>query len=203
MKKKGGCWPVKGRMIGAALPGRRSNCGGCRYFFGDYTSERDLNICQRLPEVECVYSGGSEIASINMLLGAASAGARAMTSSSGPGISLMQEGLSYMAGSAAGADCQYYATRPGWGDCRLSGDYWQATRGSRHSDYRLIVLANSVQEMYDRRQSPSPADSTIRYDPGRCYPGAMKEPITLSPRNQISRPSPGRLPAQKDASPVD
>jgi len=94
----------------------------------------------------------SEIASINLLLGASATGARAMTSSSSPGISLMQEGISYMAGSELPAVIiNISRSGPGLGGISPSqGDYFQATRGGGHGDYRMIVLAPStVQEMYD------------------------------------------------------
>lgn len=99
-----------------------------------------------------VLQAESEIASINMIYGAAGAGARVMTSSSSPGISLMQEGLSYIA--AAQLPClivNIVRGGPGLGTIQPSqGDYFQATKGGGHGDYRLIVLApNSVQEMAD------------------------------------------------------
>ncbi len=99
-----------------------------------------------------VLQAESEIASINMMYGAAGAGARVMTSSSSPGISLMQEGLSYIA--AAQLPClvvNVVRGGPGLGTIQPSqGDYFQATKGGGHGDYRLIVLApNSVQEMAD------------------------------------------------------
>ncbi|MDR1411842.1 MAG: 3-methyl-2-oxobutanoate dehydrogenase subunit beta, partial [Spirochaetaceae bacterium] len=94
----------------------------------------------------------SEIASINMVYGASAAGARAMTSSSSPGISLKQEGISY----AAGADLPVVVVNvsrggPGLGSIApAQSDYFQATRGGGHGDYRCIVLApKSVQECAD------------------------------------------------------
>lgn len=94
----------------------------------------------------------SELAAINMVYGAAGAGARVMTSSSGPGISLMQEGISYM----ASAEIPFLIVNvqrggPGLGTIQPSqGDYFQATKGGGHGDYHLIVLAPaSVQEMAD------------------------------------------------------
>jgi len=94
----------------------------------------------------------SEIAAINMIYGAAGAGARVMTSSSSPGISLMQEGLSYIA--SAQLPCLVVNVArggPGLGTIQPSqGDYFQATKGGGHGDYHLIVLAPaSVQEMAD------------------------------------------------------
>jgi 2-oxoglutarate ferredoxin oxidoreductase subunit alpha len=94
----------------------------------------------------------SELAAINMVYGAAGAGARAMTSSSSPGISLMQEGLSYIA--CAELPCLVVNVNrggPGLGTIQpAQGDYFQATKGGGHGDYNLIVLAPaSVQEMSD------------------------------------------------------
>lgn len=99
-----------------------------------------------------VVQAESELAAINMVYGAAGAGARVMTSSSSPGISLMQEGLSYMA--AAELPCLVVNINrggPGLGTIQPSqSDYWQAVKGGGHGDYRLIVLAPaSVQEMAD------------------------------------------------------
>lgn len=94
----------------------------------------------------------SEIAAINMVLGASATGVRAMTSSSGPGISLKQEGISYMAGSELpGVIVDIMRSGPGLGGIDPSqADYHQATKGGGHGGYRIIVLApNSVQEMYD------------------------------------------------------
>ncbi len=103
------------------------------------------------PEV-VVLQAESEIASINMVYGAAGAGARTMTSSSSPGISLMQEGISYIA--AAELPCLITNVQrggPGLGTIQpAQGDYFQATKGGGHGDYHMIVLApSSVQEMAD------------------------------------------------------
>src|SRR3990167_9182222 len=99
-----------------------------------------------------VVQAESELASINMVYGAGGAGARVMTSSSSPGISLMQEGISYMA--AAEVPCLMVNVQrggPGLGTIQpAQGDYFQATKGGGHGDYHLIVLAPaSVQEMAD------------------------------------------------------
>lgn len=99
-----------------------------------------------------VVQAESELAAINMIYGAAGAGARVMTSSSSPGISLMQEGLSYIA--AAELPCLVVNVNrggPGLGTIQPSqSDYWQAVKGGGHGDYHLIVLApSSVQEMAD------------------------------------------------------
>lgn len=99
-----------------------------------------------------VLQAESELAAINMVYGAAGCGRRAMTSSSGPGISLKQEGLSYLAGTEL--PClvvNVVRGGPGLGTIQPSqSDYFQATKGGGHGDYRLIVLApSSVQEMAD------------------------------------------------------
>ena len=129
---------------------------GCRCYFGyPITPQNEIPeaLSVLLPE-----NGGqfvqaeSEVAASNMLLGAAACGIPAMTSSSGCGISLMQEAISYMAGShVPGVIVNMQRGGPGLGDIGPSqGDYFQAVKGGGHGDYHLIVLApNSVQEMYD------------------------------------------------------
>jgi 2-oxoglutarate ferredoxin oxidoreductase subunit alpha len=99
-----------------------------------------------------IFQAESEVASINMVYGAGGTGARVMTSSSSPGISLMQEGISYIAG--AEIPCLLVNVNrggPGLGTIQpAQGDYFQATKGGGHGDYRLIVLAPAtVQEMAD------------------------------------------------------
>ncbi|MFA5512848.1 MAG: 3-methyl-2-oxobutanoate dehydrogenase subunit VorB [Candidatus Kapaibacterium sp.] len=99
-----------------------------------------------------VFQAESEVASINMIYGAAGCGRRVMTSSSSPGMSLMQEGISYIAG--AELPCllaNVVRGGPGLGTIQPSqADYFQAVKGGGHGDYKLIVLAPStVQEMVD------------------------------------------------------
>ena len=99
-----------------------------------------------------VLQAESEVAAINMVYGAAASGKRAMTSSSSPGISLKMEGISYMAGAQLpGVILNVVRGGPGLGTIQPSqADYFQATKGGGHGDYRLIVLApSSVQEMAD------------------------------------------------------
>lgn len=129
---------------------------GCRYYFGyPITPQSDIPeyLSGALPKVGGQFvQAESEIGAINMLLGAGATGKRAMTSSSSPGISLKQEGISYMAGSEIpGLIVNIQRSGPGLGGIDPSqGDYFQATRGGGHGDYRVIVLAPaSVQEMYD------------------------------------------------------
>lgn len=133
-----------------------SIAAGCQYYFGyPITPQSDIPeyLARELPKAGGVFiQAESEIASINMLLGASAAGARAMTSSSSPGISLKQEGISYMAGSELpGLIVNICRSGPGLGGIDASqADYFQAVKGGGHGGYHLIVLApNSVQEMYD------------------------------------------------------
>jgi 2-oxoisovalerate ferredoxin oxidoreductase alpha subunit len=129
---------------------------GCRAFYGypiTPASEIAEAAAEFMPKTGGVYvQAESEVAAINMLYGAASAGVRAMTASSGPGISLMQEGISYMAG--AELPCviaDIMRGGPGLGNLGAEqGDYHQVVKGGGHGNYRTIVLApHSVQEMAD------------------------------------------------------
>ncbi|MFA5167160.1 MAG: 3-methyl-2-oxobutanoate dehydrogenase subunit VorB [Candidatus Omnitrophota bacterium] len=129
---------------------------GCRFYAGyPITPQNEVSeyLAQKLPAAGGVFiQAESELAAINMVFGAAATGERAMTSSSSPGISLMQEAISYLA--AAQIPCfiaNIMRGGPGLGNIQGSqADYFQATRGGGHGDYRLIVLAPwSVQEMYD------------------------------------------------------
>ncbi len=129
---------------------------GCQGYFG-YPITPQSEVLEYLAEEGrqrgmIVLQAESELAAINMVYGAAGAGARVMTSSSSPGISLMQEGISYIA--SAELPCLVVNVNrggPGLGTIQPSqGDYFQATKGGGHGDYRLIVLApSSVQEMAD------------------------------------------------------
>ncbi len=129
---------------------------GCRHFFGyPITPQTEVAafMSKRMPKIGGTYlQAESEIAAINMVLGAAAAGVRAMTSSSSPGISLKSEGVSYIAG--CDLPCLIINVErggPGLGGIQPSqSDYWQATRALGHGDFQLIVLAPStVQEMAD------------------------------------------------------
>lgn len=126
---------------------------GCRYFFGypiTPQSEIPEYLSARLPEVGGVFlQAESEVAAINMVFGAAGAGARVMTSSSSPGISLKQEGISSLAAARLPAVIvNVMRGGPGVGNIQASqGDYFQATKGGGHGDYRIVVLAPaSIQE---------------------------------------------------------
>ena len=127
---------------------------GCRHYFGypnTPQTEVAAYMAKRMPKIDGVFlQAESEIASINMVYGAAAAGMRVMTSSSSPGISLKGEGLSYIAGSDVPAFVvNVQRGGPGLGGIQPSqSDYFQATKGGGHGDYHMIVLAPaSVQEM--------------------------------------------------------
>ena len=162
---------------------------GCRHYFGyPITPQTEIAayMAKKMPKIGGVFlQAESEIASINMVYGAAAAGMRVMTSSSSPGISLKTEGLSYIAGSDVPAlVVNVQRGGPGLGGIQPSqSDYFQATKGGGHGDYRMIVLAPaSVQEMasltmkgFDladkyRMTSMILADGTI---------GQMMEPISF------------------------
>ena len=127
---------------------------GVKCYFGyPITPQTEISayMAKYLPEAGGVFlQAESEVSAINMVYGAAGAGARVMTSSSGPGISLKQEGISYIA--AADLPCVIIDVMrggPGLGGIQASqADYFQVVKGGGHGDYRLIVLApSSVEEM--------------------------------------------------------
>lgn len=162
---------------------------GCRHYFGyPITPQTEIAayMAKKMPKIGgCFLQAESEVAAINMVYGVAGTGKRVMTSSSSPGISLKAEGLSYMAGSDL--PCLVVNVQrggPGLGGIQPSqSDYFQATKGGGHGDYRMIVLApSSVQEMasltvkgFDladkyRMTSMILADGTL---------GQMMEPVSL------------------------
>ena len=129
---------------------------GCRHYFGyPITPQTEVAayMAKRMPKIGGTFlQAESEIAAINMVYGVASTGMRVMTSSSSPGISLKAEGLSYMAGADLPAlVVNVQRGGPGLGGIQPSqSDYFQATKGGGHGDYRMIVLVPaSVQEMAD------------------------------------------------------
>ncbi|MBN1394843.1 MAG: 3-methyl-2-oxobutanoate dehydrogenase subunit VorB [Pirellulales bacterium] len=130
--------------------------GGVDCYFGyPITPQNEIiaGMAARLPPLGRVFlQSESELAAISMVHGAAAAGKRAMTTSSSPGVSLMQEGISYIAGSQLPAVVvNVQRGGPGLGNIApAQGDYYQATRGGGNGDYRTIVLApDSAQEMHD------------------------------------------------------
>ncbi len=131
---------------------------GCRHYFGyPITPQTELAayMAKRMPmpEINGVFlQAESEIAAINMVYGVSATGKRVMTSSSSPGVSLKQEGISYIAGADLPAlIVNVQRGGPGLGGIQPSqSDYFQATKGGGHGDYHLIVLTPaSVQEMAD------------------------------------------------------
>ena len=129
---------------------------GCRHFFGyPITPQTEVAayMAKRMPKIGGTYlQAESEVAAINIVLGAASAGVRVMTSSSSPGISLKTEGISYIAGSDL--PCLIINVQrggPGLGGIQPSqADYWQATRATGHGDFHILVFAPAtIQEMVD------------------------------------------------------
>ncbi len=162
---------------------------GCRHYFGyPITPQTEIAayMAKRMPKIGGTFlQAESEIAAINMVYGVASTGKRVMTSSSSPGISLKGEGLSYLAGADLPAlVINVQRGGPGLGGIQPSqSDYFQATKGGAHGDFRMIVLApSSVQEMADltvkgfdladkyRMTSMVLADGTM---------GQMMEPVSL------------------------
>lgn len=129
---------------------------GCKHYFGyPITPQTEIAhyMAKKMPEVGGTFvQAESEIAAINMVYGAASAGVRVMTSSSSPGISLKQEGISYAAGAELPAVIvNIVRCGPGLGGILPAQcDYFQAVKGGGHGDYKLVVLApSSVQELYE------------------------------------------------------
>lgn len=169
---------------------------GCRYFFGyPITPQTELAayMARMLPKVGGTFlQAESEIAAINMVYGAAAAGARAMTSSSSPGISLKGEGVSYMAGAdLPGVIINVERGGPGLGGIQPSqSDYFQATRAMGHGDFYLPVLAPStVQEMADLVYLAFDLADTYR-TPAMILAdgmiGQMMEPVTLPPARDLA-----------------
>jgi len=169
---------------------------GCRYFFGyPITPQNQIPeyFSRRMPQVDGVYlQAESEIAAINMVYGASGAGGRVMTSSSSPGISLKQEGISYIAG--ARLPCviaNIMRGGPGLGGIQPSqSDYYQATRGGGNGDYRTIVLAPStVQEAADLTYEAFDLADQFRMPVmllGDGFLGQMMEPVELPAARELS-----------------
>jgi len=143
-------------MTGNEAIGEGAIRAGCRLYAGyPITPQNELTayMAKHMPENNRVFiQAESELAAINMVFGASAAGARAMTSSSSPGISLKQEGISYLAGCGLPAVIvNIMRGGPGLGNIAPSqSDYFQATKGGGHGDYHCLVLAPaSVQECFD------------------------------------------------------
>jgi len=172
---------------------------GCDAYFGyPITPQNEIPayMSRRMPEEGRVFvQCESELAAINMVFGASATGKRAMTSSSSPGISLMQEGISYLAGAELPAVVvNVMRGGPGLGNIAPSqADYFQATRGGGHGDYRTIVLGpSSVQELVDCM--PLAFDLADQYRMtvvilADGILGQMMEPVVIEKKTQRKLPS--------------
>lgn len=175
-------------------------CAGVEAYFGyPITPQTELleYMSRRMVELGRVFlQAESEIAAINMVYGAACGGARVMTSSSSPGISLMQEGLSYIAGSEVPCVVvDIVRAGPGLGNIFPSqGDYFQVTRSVGHGDFRPIVLAPaSVQEAVDFTVLAfdlAEKYQHIVYVLGDGSIGQMMEPAELPPMRKVKKERP-------------
>jgi len=185
-------------MCGNDAVGEGAIQAGCRHYFGyPITPQNELTayMAKRLGERGGVFiQSESELAAINMVFGASAAGARAMTSSSSPGISLKQEGISYIAG--AELPCvivNIMRAGPGLGDITPSqADYFQAVKGGGHGDYRLIVIGPaSVQELYDWTAKAFYLADKYRNPVmilGDGFLGQMMEPLEIKKIKELKLP---------------
>ena len=187
-------------MTGNEAAGEGAIRAGCDSYFGyPITPQNELTayMARHMPLHNLVFvQAESELAAINMVFGAAAAGKRSMTSSSSPGISLKQEGLSYLAGAELPMVLvNVQRGGPGLGNIMPSqSDYFQAVKGGGHGDYRMIVLAPaSVQEMHDFTAMAFDLADKYRnpvmvLSDGRL--GQMMEPLKL----WSAKPNPPRKP---------
>ncbi|HBY56582.1 MAG TPA: 3-methyl-2-oxobutanoate dehydrogenase subunit beta [Candidatus Atribacteria bacterium] len=189
-------------MKGNEAIGEAAIRAGCRYYFGyPITPQSELTayMAKKLLKMKnaAFIQAESEIAAINMVYGAAATGVRAMTSSSSPGISLKQEGISYIA--LAELPCvvvNMMRGGPGLGDIQPSqGDYFQATKGGGHGDYHLIVLApSSVQELVDLTMDAFDLADKYRNPVmilGDGLLGQMMEAVEFKERPKVDLPDKG------------
>ncbi|MHC4843155.1 MAG: 3-methyl-2-oxobutanoate dehydrogenase subunit VorB [Planctomycetota bacterium] len=186
-------------MCGNEAMGEAAILAGVDAYFGyPITPQNEFTayMAQRMPEEGRVFvQTESELAAINMVFGAAATGKRAMTSSSSPGISLMQEGISYLAGAELPAVVvNVMRGGPGLGNIAPSqADYFQATRGGGHGDYRTIALGPStVQETIDCMQL------AFELADAYCLPvmiladgilGQMMEPVVFEKKKERTLPA--------------
>ncbi len=189
-------------MYGTHAAGEAAIQAGCRCYFGyPITPQNELPeyMSRRLPEIPggVFIQAESELAAINMVLGSSAAGARSMTSSSSPGISLKQEGISFLAGMELPAVIvNIVRGGPGLGNIApAQSDYFQAVKGGGHGDYKIIVLApDSVQEIADLTFLSFDLADTYRTPVmilGDGMLGQMMEPVIM-PEKQ------GRVLPEKD-----
>ncbi|MDR1531914.1 MAG: 3-methyl-2-oxobutanoate dehydrogenase subunit VorB [Clostridiales bacterium] len=171
---------------------------GCRHFFGyPITPQTEISayMAKRLPKLGGTFlQAESEIAAINMVIGASAAGRRAMTSSSSPGIALKSEGLSYLSGCDLPAVVvNIQRGGPGLGGIQPSqSDYFLATRSAGHGDFHILSLApNSVQEMLDFTYDAFNLSDKYRVVAmilGDGILGQMMEPVDISPKPAAGLP---------------
>lgn len=181
--------PEKVLMKGNEAVGEAALRAGCRYYFAyPITPQNEIPayMATRMPQEGGTFlQAESEIAAVSMVMGASAAGARVMTSSSSPGISLKQEGISYLAGAELPAVIvNMMRGGPGLGNIAGSqADYFQATRGGGNGDYRTIVLApGNVQELADHTMLAFDLADKYRMVVmilGDGYLGQMSEPLVL------------------------
>jgi len=187
-------------MKGNEAIGEAAIHAGCRYYYGyPITPQSELTayMAKRLLKFEgaAFIQSESEVAAINMVYGTAATGNRVMTSSSSPGISLKQEGISYIA--CAELPCvivNIMRGGPGLGSIQpAQGDYFQATKGGGHGDYHLIVLApSSVQELVDLTIKAFDLADKYRNPAmvlGDGLLGQMMEPVEFKKIRKIDLPS--------------
>ena len=191
-------------MTGNAAIGEAAIRAGCRCYFGypitpqnELTEYMATNLSRKK---ECSFiQAESEVAAINMVYGASLVGARAMTSSSSPGISLKQEGISYLAACELPAVIVNMSRGgPGLGSIvAAQSDYFQATRGGGHGDYRTIVLGpSSVQELADLTHKAFELSDKYKIPViilGDGVLGQMMEPV------EFKYEAPAELPIRADA----
>ncbi len=190
---------MKKLMCGNEALAEAAIMAGCRCYFGyPITPQNEVTsyMSRRMPEVGGQFvQSESEVAAINMVFGAAVVGARAITSSSSPGISLMQEGISYLAGNELPAVIvNIMRGGPGLGNIGPSqADYFQATRGGGHGDYHTPVLAPaSVQELVDHIFLAFDIADKYRNPVlilGDGVLGQIVEPVEIEPREGSDLPS--------------
>jgi len=187
--------PKKVLLKGNEIMAEAAVQAGCRFFAGyPITPQNEVPeyMSARMPQVGGTFiQAESELAAINMLFGASAAGARCMTSSSSPGISLKQEGISYIvSGELPCVIANMQRGGPGLGNIRASqGDYFQAVKGGGHGDYRLIVLAPAtLPELYELTMNAFDYADYYRNAVmilGDGILGQMAEPVELKPYEAI------------------
>lgn len=185
-------------MKGNEAVGAAAILAGCTHYFGyPITPQSEVSeyMARELPKHDgCFLQAESEVAAINMVYGAAGAGVRVMTSSSSPGVALMQEGLSYIAG--AEVPCvlvNMMRGGPGLGSIQPSQtDYFQSTRGGGNGDYRTVVLAPaSIQELVDLIIDAFDIADRYRIATFVCGDGMlgqMMEPVDLKAHEKVKLP---------------